>query len=129
MTDQTPDNARSQPAGEPAREKKEPAREVPAKERVMSDASATEKPAKTVPGSRTTKYVVTVDNITGLVLKVEKITQAGTKESAPMTTTVDPASVAATFVAPSSDPSAIVQAYYRGIADYVNALTTIKTIK
>jgi hypothetical protein len=116
----------SQPGRGPAREKKASARGTPGSGRAMSDAAATEKPAKTVPGPRTTKYIVTVDNITGLALKVDKITEAAGKDSAAMTTTIQPANMSATFASPAADPSAIVQAYYRGIADYFNALMTTK---
>jgi hypothetical protein len=92
----------------------------------MSDATATERPAKTVAGPRTTKYIVTVDNMTGLMLKVDKVTEAAGKKSAATTTAVDPSNLSSTFAAPPADPTAIVQAYYRGIADYFNTLMTIK---
>src|SRR5262245_18392471 len=112
--------------------RKTPARR--AASQAMSDVSVIEKPVKTVQGSRTTKYVVTVDNITGLILKVDKIAEAAKekkaakpiKETPAMTTAVDPASVTATLAAQPADPAAIVEAYYRGIADYVNALAMIK---
>ena len=92
----------------------------------MSDSSATEKPPKSVPAPRSTKYIVTLDNTTGLVLKVEKINEeAGTDQPA-TTTVVDPASLSTTFTAAAADPTAIAQAYYRGVADYLNALMTIK---
>ena len=142
MADETPDTTRQpapregarEPGSEPAREagreggreKRESTREGAGARRAMSDASATEKPAKTTPAARTTRYVVTVDNVTGLILKVEKLNETAAKEAAAMTTPVDPASLATTFSAPPPDPAAVVQAYYRGIADYLNALMTVK---
>ena len=125
MTDEAPsEGARPQPAkdAQPAKEKKEPG----GPRRMSSDASAVEKPPRSAPGSRTTKYIVTVDNMTGLPLKVEKITEASVAGGEATTSTVSPASLATPFAAGTPDPSALVQAYYRGIADYLNAITSIK---
>jgi hypothetical protein len=115
----------SQPGRRRAAKKKATARKTPAPKRAMADATATDRPPKTVAGPRTTKYLVTVDNVTGLMLKVDKVTEAAGKSPA-KTTAVDPSSLSSALAAPSADPTAIVQAYYRGIADYFNTLMTIK---
>ena len=106
--------------------KKKAKRRTSAGQHTIADATATERPAKTVAAPRTTKYVVTVDNVTGLMLKIDKVTEGAGQESDVATTPVDPANLSSAFAAPTADPTAIVQAYYRGIADYLNTLITIK---
>jgi hypothetical protein len=89
-----------------------------------ADASATERPPKSTAASRTSRFVVTVDNTTGLALKIEKLTEGkGAVAQAAAATT--PVTLATPLAAGAPDPNAIVQAYYRGIADYVNAIMGI----
>ena len=116
----------SQPARRSAAKRKAKARKTPATKRSMADAAATERPAKTVERPRTTKYIVTVDNVTGMMLKVENFDEKpGTARSA-KPTEAQSSSMDAPAAAPTADPTAMVQAYYRGIADYFNTLMTIK---
>jgi len=91
------------------------------------DATATEKPVKAGVAPPTTKYIVTVDNVTGLPLKIEKLTEEKDKqEGKPASTSATPAAMTTTTVAaPAPDPTAIVQAYYKGIADYLNAIKSV----
>ncbi len=116
----------SQPARRPAARKKKKARKTSGGARAMADATAVERPVKTVERPRTTKYIVTVDNVTGLILKVDPFAEGTTKRQAERTAKVEPASMAETVATPPEDPTGIGQAYYRGIADYYNTLMTIK---
>ena len=100
---------------------------------------ATEKPVPSVPVKKTSQYVITVDNTTGLAVKIEKLDE-DTGERTELTKSEyaqaqSGASLAAAPFyagyggsAPAVSPmesSALIQAYYRGIADYLNALTSL----
>ena len=98
-----------------------------------TDLSATELPPRTAPTPRTTQYLVTMDNATGLALKIEKQEAKGAKRelgsaefgkvaAATSAALATPASLAGT----TNDPTAIVQAYYKGIADYLNAIAGLQ---
>ncbi len=91
----------------------------------------TEKPVPSVPAKKTSQYVVTVDNETGLAVKIEKLDE-GTGEHKELskeeyTAVFAYASLAAPYYAgysayaPTYSPesASVVQAYYRGVADYL----------
>ncbi len=85
---------------------------------------------------KTTQYVVTVDNQTGATIKIEKVDDATGKKKeltaaelgqvmlyANLSQT--PYGSMAGAAAPSAtETDALVQAYYQGVADYINALTS-----
>ena len=107
--------------------------------RKKTENLATEKPVPSVPAKKTSQYVVTVDNTTGVAVKVEKLDedtgerkeltkseyaqlQGGVSLAASPFNTGFSGSAAA--VSPV-ESSAVIQAYYRGIADYLNALASL----
>ena len=104
--------------------------------RAESRAMATERPAPVTPQKKTSQYVLTVDNQTGMTLKIERIDEdtgkrkelskeeygqamayAGLSSSPQLAGRQD-------VSASGGDAEALVQAYYRGMADYLNALTS-----
>lgn len=103
-------------------------------------ALATEKPVPSAPVQKTSQYVVTVDNQTGVASKIEKLDdETGARQEL---TGDEYAQVlfyggfsAAPFYAglgahmtSSAVPEgeALVQAYYRGVSAYLDSLTTSK---
>lgn len=111
------------------------------------ESPATERPVFSAPAPRTSEYVVTVDNQTRLPIKVEKIDPktgkrrelskeeyagiypAGRPPGAPRPAEAKRPASAASFSATASTPTpaeytALVEAYYRGVADYIKAITS-----
>lgn len=106
---------------------------------------ATDKPVLSKAQPRTSQYLVTVDNRTGIALKIEKFneqtsekTELTTAEYAliypyggprPGTTSTAPGTMSSPSHATSgtttnpSDTTALSDAYYRGVADYFKALS------
>jgi hypothetical protein len=95
-----------------------------------SSAPATEKPVPSEPVQATSEYVVTVNNTTAMIVKIEKVSSNGERKEL----TADEYSAAAAYAtnvvgqyymaaaaSPQVDVSAL-QAYYQGIADYLKAL-------
>ena len=120
-------------------------RRAAAKKKAASAASArmealpTEQPVPGPPPKKTTEYVVTVDNQTGMPVKIEKLdedtgkrkelsaeeyAQAMLYSSLSQTPYYAGVAAAAPPPASASDTDALVQAYYQGVADYINALTS-----
>lgn len=105
-----------------------------------SEPSVTEKPAMMGPPPRTTEYVVTVDNRSGIPVKIEKLdektaarTELSEAEYAAMMLGGRPRTAAfgsaapGPFLATAPPPAApvnqaLVDAYYRGVADYIKAI-------
>jgi hypothetical protein len=95
--------------------------------RAAADTTATEKPAKAAPAARTSQYIVTIDNATGIPLKIEKLQKPGERRELGAAEFARVAATAgAAASAPAEDPTAILQAYYKGIADYLNAVVGLK---
>ena len=113
-----------------------------------SRSPATEKPPRAEPPPKTSEYVVTVDNRTGITLKIEKLNAKGERteltqeeyalifpygrpRTEPRAKAVQKAvanalsaSVSGGTTPPvSADNAALADAYYRGVADYIKALT------
>lgn len=122
-------------------------RESPAKEaRAATRASETEqgdlpteKPVPSTPVKRTSQYVVTVDNETGVASKIEKLDEAtGDRQELTRDEYMQVAMYASPLSAPlftglsgsapasAAENESLVQAYYRGVAAYLNALTSPK---
>jgi hypothetical protein len=110
---------------------KSPARGPTAGKPGTADVPVTEKP---VPAKRSiTRYTVSVDDATGHIVKIEKLDEK-TNQSRELTQSeyaaaYSFASSAAPYYAASTaalhDPlnSPAMQAYFRGIADYIRAIT------
>jgi hypothetical protein len=100
----------------------------------------TEKPVPSAPVKSTSQYVVTVDNRTGLPVKIEKLSDdTGARKELSMdeyarflgytSLASSPSSVGFSGSAPaygSSEATALVQAYYQGVTDYFKALVNPK---
>lgn len=100
---------------------------------------ATEKPVPSAPEKKTSQYVVTVDNQTGLASKIETLDDE-TGERNELTTdeyaqvmlyasySASPfySAMSAYIPASSSESNLLTRAYYRGVSDYLNALNTTK---
>jgi hypothetical protein len=100
-------------------------------------AAATEKPIPNVSEKRQSQYVVTVDNRTGGVLKIEKL-DSDTSERKELTAdeyagVLAYANLSSPYLAglgayamsqPVLGSVSAVQAYYRGLADYFYALSS-----
>jgi hypothetical protein len=95
-------------------------------------ALATEQPVPSVPQEKTSQYVVTVDNQTGLFVKVEKLTAAGERQE--LSQEEYERAIMEGFssvvggeqsggLAPSAESEPLLSAYYQGVADYLNNLT------
>lgn len=106
-----------------------------------TQAPATEKPVKLSPPPRTSQYVVTLDNRTGLAVKIENLnektgekTELSKEEYAAIMLYGRPVPTSAAKSALDSPMSsrapsqgenaALTEAYYRGVTDYIKALTS-----
>jgi hypothetical protein len=114
-------------------------------------STATEKPVSVGPPPRTSQYLVTVDNRTGVAIKIEKLdgetgdrkelTAAeyavlypqGGPQRPPAAAASTPAAIVQSAPAARMSPSlssasvtALTEAYYRGVADYITSLTPTK---
>lgn len=100
-----------------------------------AQALATEQPVPSAPQKKTSQYVVTVDNQTGLPVKIEKLEHTGkrkelTKEEYGQALAYS--GLSSPFSAGSEDYASaspeeldsLTQAYYQGVTDYINALTS-----
>lgn len=108
-------------------------------------APATERPVFAAPAPRTSEYVVTVDNQTRLAIKIEKVDPktgkrrelskdeyagiypAGRPPGAARSAETNRPARAAAFSTTTPTPAeytALVEAYYRGVADYIKAITS-----
>ncbi len=99
------------------------------------EALVTEQPVPSVPQEKTSQYVVTVDNQTGLAVKIEKLDDTGArKEFSPeeYQQALMGANASSTFfetelqgneLAVFDEKDPLVAAYYQGAADYLKALT------
>jgi hypothetical protein len=98
-----------------------------------------EQPVPSAPQKKTTQYVVTVDNQTGAPVKIEKLDDATGKRKeltaeeygqamlyASLSQTPYYGSTAGQAPASATGANALTQAYYQGVADYINALTSNK---
>lgn len=98
------------------------------KKKVETLAMATEQPAPVTPQKKTSQYVVTIDNQTGIAVKIERLDEAtgGRKELSKEEygQAMAHAGAGQNMSASEGDAEALVQAYYRGIADYFNALNS-----
>jgi hypothetical protein len=118
--------------------KKKTAKRAAAKKKSATpavEALATEQPVPSTPLKKTSQYVVTVDNQTGLPVKIEKLDATGKRKeltgeeygqalafgSLPPTSAGEMESLAQ---ASAEETDTLVKAYYQGIADYINALTS-----
>ncbi len=129
-TNSAPAAKKSSKAKRPAKKKptaKAAAKATPTK-RAESRAMATERPARVTPEKRTSQYVVTVDNQTGMTVKIERLDEATGRRKELSTEEYGQAMAYAgagqDVSASAGDADALVQAYYRGLADYFNALTS-----
>ena len=131
-TNSAPAAKKSSKAKRPAKKKaaaKGAAKATSAK-RAESQAMATERPAPVTPQKKTTQYVVTVDNQTGMTLKIERLDEDSgkrkelSKEEYGQATAYAGLLAGQDVSASAGDAEALVQAYYRGMADYLNALTS-----
>jgi hypothetical protein len=92
-------------------------------------AFATEQPVPSVPEEKLSQYIVTVDNQTGLLAKVEKLAAAGermelSQEELEQVGLFSAAGGENTSeLASSTDDNSLLAAYYQGVADYLNNLT------
>jgi hypothetical protein len=92
-------------------------------------ALASEQPVPSVPEEKISQYVVTVDNESGLLVKVEKLTAAGERKelSQEEYEQAELSSVAggegSSEFASSANDSSVLTAYYQGVNDYLNSLT------
>ena len=91
---------------------------------------ASEKPVLSAPESETSTYVVTIDNSTGLAVKIEKLDEeTGTRteftEGEYASAGYSPAS-GSYGPAYSAEDISLVQSYYRGVVDYLGSLTDEK---
>jgi hypothetical protein len=96
----------------------------------------TEKPVPLSPAKRTSEYVVTVNNSTGLPTKIEKLdsetgkrkelTEAEYLQMVSAATSQQPLNYLGfgSTVASEAVSDAVTQAYYRGIVDYLNTLSS-----
>jgi hypothetical protein len=89
----------------------------------------TEKPVASAPFKKTSQYVVTVDNSTGFIQKIERLDEetgsrkAFTKQELAATLAMSPYTAAISAYASASPASAAAaQAYYQGVLDYLKAL-------
>ena len=117
--------------------KKKSAKRAAAKKKPASsapEALASEQPVPSTPLKKTSQYVVTIDNQTGLPVKIEKM-DGGTGKRKELTNEeyglafggLSPApagEMESLAQASSTETEALVNAYYQGIADYINALTS-----
>lgn len=101
---------------------------------------ATEQPVPSAPVKKTSQYVVTVDNQTGLTTRIEKLdeTTGARKElsreeylqvlSYASGTSAAPLYGGFSDLVPASSPETdyLTQAYYKGVAAFLNALTSTK---
>jgi hypothetical protein len=129
-----------------ARRRETLAAEAVAPDVVDSKTPVTEKPVLQPSPPRTSQYLVTIDNFSGLPTRVEKVnSETGEKKelseseamklAAPFTTPFTAPALASAFgftnvtgaadsffqESPSDDP-ALTDAYYRGVVDYLHAL-------
>jgi len=82
-----------------------------------------------VPEEKISQYVVTVDNQTGLLVKVESLTAGGERkelsqqeyEQAGLLSAAD--GEPSSELASSANDSSLAAAYYQGVNDYLNSLT------
>lgn len=101
------------------------------------EALPTEQAVPSPPPKKTSQYVVTIDNQTGVPVKIEKLDDATGKRKeltteeygqamlyAGLSQTPYYGSAGALAAAPAAGVDALAQAYYQGIADYINALTS-----
>jgi hypothetical protein len=130
------------PAAKKASKKSRPRKktaDAPAPSKAKVEALATEAPVPSAPRKKTSQYVVTVDNQTGLPVKIEKLDEATgkrkelTKQEYEQSLAYAGLSTASVFgglegsaQASSASTDDMVQAYYQGVADYINALTSNK---
>ena len=119
--------------------KKKSAKRAAAKKKPASsapEALASEQPVPSTPLKKTSQYVVTIDNQTGLPVKIEKI-DGDTGKRKELTNEEYGQAFAFGGLPPapagemeslaqesSTETEALVNAYYQGIADYINALTS-----
>jgi len=98
-----------------------------------SKTPATEKPVKLTPPERTSQYVVTVDNTTGIPTKIEKLdSSTGERKElsqaeylqlgAAYTNPVAAMSGVPGYLGAPSASEGLNSAYYKGVLDYLNAL-------
>ena len=113
------ESANAAPARKEAASRDEPSPDA----RVTS--RATEKPVLMGSQPTTTEYIVTVDNASGLPVKIEKLDDAGKRQE--LSTAeyarvygADPAQAAAFSTA---DATSAIEAYYRGVVDYLTVIT------
>jgi|ERR1044072_1775384 hypothetical protein len=106
-----------------------------AEEPPVSKTPATEKPVQLPPPKKTSQYVVTVDNATGLLTKIEKLdadtgdrkelSQAEYLQLGSMYTSPYTNPLTSGFTDVLGTPGAtedLSSAYYRGVMDYLKAL-------
>lgn len=89
-----------------------------------TEALATEQPVPSTPVKKTSQYVVTVDNQTGLPVKIEKLDSAtGARKEL---SSEEYGQALAFGGLSSAETDNLVRAYYQGVTDYINALTPDK---
>ena len=99
-------------------------------------AFVAEQPVPSAPQKKTAQYVVTVDNQTGLLVKIEKLddVKGERKELSQeeyeqvmmgpnLSSSSFDAGLDSNELASTTENSPLLVAYYRGVADYLNALT------
>lgn len=98
------------------------------------EALPTERPVPSAPEKKTSEYVVTVDNQTGMPVKIEKLDEGtGRREELTAEEYGQAMAYASLSYAPfygnqvptsAAEADTLMQAYYQGVADYLNALTS-----
>jgi hypothetical protein len=107
-----------QPAASMAASSPPPSPQAPSGD--QAGAFATEKPVIPPAAARTSTYVVTVDNRTGIATRIERLDEKSgeRKEMSPM----EYAQLAAAYYAPATaDGGVLMQAYLQGMKDYFGA--------
>jgi len=98
---------------------------------------ASEQPMPTAPQKKTSQYVVTIDNQSGLPVKIEKLDEETGARKELSENEYGQAFSSYSGLSPSlygslgsyvpaspAEAETMVQAYYQGVADYINALTS-----
>lgn len=137
MAEETQTDRPAKKSSKKAGSKKKSAKRAAAKKKPAPsapEALASEQPVPSTPLKKTSQYVVTIDNQTGLPVKIEKIDgdtgkrKELTNEEYGQAFGGPPPAAAGEMEslaqASSTEADALVKSYYQGIADYINALTS-----
>ena len=89
---------------------------------LAGETPVTEKPVPTSPAKRTSQYLVTVDNLTGLPTKIEKLDEEGSPKELSKSEYLQVLSyansqAAVSYSAPWTGNPGLAQQYYQGVLD------------